>query len=598
MKDLPKDWANQLIQMIAASTTNNTSLPQNTTHADDNKGGKANKEPIEKLLMKVVSENRNLFFDRNQNTYIEVQDIKQFQPINKYLIKTNSEEFREWITYEIYTYYYKIPSNAQIEGVKRFLSREAVLKGEKIELYNRVASIDGAIYIDMGTRDRKIIKVDKTGWFLDYYQVHFRRLNHMEELPVPIQGGKIKEILKYFPPLPERDQCLILCWLVASFVEHIQRAFLFLEGSAGSGKTTLSLILKSLIDPMADAAISYNDNENEVAQIIDHQFVPVLDNLTTISRKLSNMFCRVFSGGSHLKKELYTDDKDFILCLSGNIIFNSIKLLQPKSDFLDRCYKVQVPKTELSYRSKELFAKKFEEEKPMIFGALLTTISETLKKVDTIPVIGTYRTVDFDRYCAAASDVLGYGNEYFLSARKHCEDIKKKSITSSNPLAEAMFNFLKANNNFFSGYMGKLLAILPNFTNSPEALPKRANYLSKKLNELSEELKEVGISGGFKHNDHNGALWQFSLKENHSDSEIEVSEKNELESGVINVEDSYQNNGQSYSDDNVDSTNSPDPNPFLDDIEVFSSIVSDISKEDIDNVEIDYCDVIKRVMKK
>ena len=70
----------------------------------------------------------------------------------------------------------------------------------------------------------------------------------------------------------------------------------------------------------------------------------------------------------------------------------------------------------------------------------------------------------------------------------------------------------------------------------------------------------------------------------------EIIERTAMSSNTINKTEN--------SNENVDSTNSPDPNPFLDDIELFSSVVRDISKEDIDNVEIDYCDVIKRVMKK
>lgn len=504
MNEIPSSLQKELMEWLAKSTTNGT-------QANQSDEPKPKKEPVEKIIHRIATENRKLFYDRNNNCYIEVQDEKQLQNINKYLIKVASEEFNEWITHECFTNYYKTPTNQQLKGLKRVVTREAQQNGEKTELFNRVGYVDGAVYINLGTPDCKIVKVDANGIEVGNYSVYFQRHPHMEELPVPVLGGDLKDLLYYFPPMSEHEQCLVLCWLVASFIEHIQRPFLLIEGAPGTGKTTLGLILKSFIDPMENAALSYNENENEVAQIIDHQFLPFFDNLTTISRKLSNLMCRAYSGGSHLKKELYTDDKDFILKLSGNMILTAIKLTKPQNDFLQRCYKVVIDKTNESNRSREQFAKEFELAKPKIFGALLDTLSKTLAAVQNTPFNNTYRTGDFDRYAAVVAEVIGYGADFFWEARAECEQLKHEDIIQNTPIINGLMKVLENNSGTYKGFMTELHIMLKSNPEIAADIPPTPNTLSRRIGEMVDELSAVGIKAERKYNDGKGRIWYISL---------------------------------------------------------------------------------------
>jgi hypothetical protein len=512
-------------EMILESTTNNLENPfisTKKTDQADTAETKNKKETVEQMAMRIATEGRNLFFDKRGTTYIEVQDQKQFAPINNYLIKIDSEEFKDWLAYECYENYSKTLNNTVIEGVRRVVKIKAKLNGQLVTVYNRVGVIDNVVYIDMGTIDRKIIRVDSEKWEIMNLskKIFFDRNKEMLELPEPTSGGDLKELLQYLPKMNEGEQCLVLSWLVASFIEHIERAFLLIEGAAGSGKTTTAIILKSLIDPKENATVSSNDNENEVAQIINHQYLPLFDNITSFSRKISDLSCRAFSRGSHTKKQLYTDDQDFSLTLSGNMIITSIRFLKPKGDFLDRCYKIIIDKHDQSSRSREQYEKLFAEVKPRIFGALLTVLSATLKEASQIEITAKYRTVDFDRYALAAARAMGFDDSLFHSARKHCEKIKIISITSSTPLIEALHNFLMANDGHYTGYMSTLLKELPQYTSEPDDLPKQSNALSRKINEIMPELNGAGIQAVKKSsNDHYGASWEFSLTGNMNDDE-------------------------------------------------------------------------------
>jgi energy-coupling factor transporter ATP-binding protein EcfA2 len=373
--------------------------------------------------------------------------------------------------------------------------------------------VNGTIYHDLGTSTRQMVKIDANGWDVGHFQVYFKRHTDMKALPSPLRGGAIMDLLQFFPPLPQADQCLALCWLIASFFSNIERAFLLLEGGPGMGKTTLSKILKSFIDPDVNGAISYNDKVSEVAQILDHHYIPHFDNVTAISRKVSDLICTSYSSGSYTKKKNYTDDGDHVFELSGNAIFTAVTLLKPKGDFLDRCYKIVMKEASNAYRSKQQFTESFNAMAPALYGAVLDTVSATMRKVKEMPTVGRFRTVDFDRYASAAAEVMGFGADFFWKARGYSESIKLCSIVNNTPLIEALTNFLKSHNYFYSGYMKKLVQELPQYTKEPDQLPKQPNVLARRIGEIDTELRLAGVVVEKKYNDNSGALYEITFSE-------------------------------------------------------------------------------------
>lgn len=565
MLKIPEEFMKQLMQMVEESTTNNSQPSPCTTSQNQPQGGKQPKRKPEDILLELATKNKNLYYDRNLVTYLEVQDVKLQQAINTYLIKIESSEFDRWITREYHINYKTILSNKYLlEPIKVLVSEEARLNGQQIEIHNRIATVNGSIYIDLGTANRQCVKIDKSGWQVGTYPIFFKRHKEFASLPVPILGGNIKDLLPFLPPMAERDQCLALCWLIASFFEKIERAFLLIEGQQGSGKSTLAKLIKSLIDPTHGKALTYNDNVQTIAQVLDHHCIPLIDNVTSISKAVSDLICTAYSDGVYSTRKQYTNDEDFIFNLNGNVIFTTIRLIKPKSDFLNRCYKIEMKLTEKSYRSKQIFTERFDAVKGLLFGAVLDVVVATLNKVETIPVTGTYRTVDFDRYATAAAEAMGYGAKFFLQARKHCEQIKIKSITTSTPIIDALSNFLRSNNFYYSGNIETLINKLSTFSSKPEELPNAPQAFSRRINEMQPELQAAGIiARRRKGNNYNGSSWEFRLDENLIPAEIIDLQEGELEPEVIEQTVINQENGQSSLVETPEYEVTPDSNPFL-----------------------------------
>lgn len=485
-------------------------LEQNQAHVDKNK-----KQNPKEVLHKLAVEGRNLYHDRNGNTYIEVIDKNKSAAGATYLIPIESSEFDRWLISEAHkTHKLYLDNQNLLKTIKVLVSVKALKDGTPTEIHNRIATENGAIYIDIGGKDRKAIRIDKHGWRVGNYKVFFNRHIDMAELPLPEQGGRIQDIVEFMPPMPKRDQCLAISWLVASFFSEIERAFLLVEGENGTGKTTLTKLLKSFIDPAHGGALTYSDNVNNVAQLLDHHCLPLIDNVTKISPRVSDIFCTAYSGAAHTLRKQYTDDEDFIFNLTGNVIFTTVHMTKPKSDFLNRCYKIETKMTTQTYRSKLQHEKKFEAVKEKLFGAVLDCVVKTMAEVEKSQPVTKFRTVDFDHYAACAAEVMGYGKELFWEARHHCEMIKKKSITNSTPLIQALSNYLKSNGNRYVGPVGKLLQQLPKDLQVRSEIPNQPNVFARKLNELKPELSAAGIIATRLPNGNSGSVWEIVLRVN------------------------------------------------------------------------------------
>jgi hypothetical protein len=157
---------------------------------------------------------------------------------------------------------------------KKFLQRQAFKKlgkplkksvlNDQIDLYSsiaegednperrvflRVGEHGGDIFIDLCNDAGQAVKVTADGWsIVDDPDCRFRRAPGMRPLPDPVKGGSIAE-LDRFLNLSENDRILFLSALLGAFRFGWPTPIVFITGEHGSGKSSLSRIFRSLIDP-------------------------------------------------------------------------------------------------------------------------------------------------------------------------------------------------------------------------------------------------------------------------------------------------------------------------------------------------------------
>lgn len=371
--------------------------------------------------LKKLVPRKNLFHDGSNTGYCRI-DIG---PVKK-LSKIDSEEFYLWLVHRLTQYYNCLPTEQCVKSVLMHLSHYAKSYGKEIEPFCRVGSYQGNIIIDICDRRNNMIWVNNkycgvgNNIFID-----FRKYDHQRSLPIPCAGGNLTDLIKYTNIKDENQVVLFLCWLVVSLIPYISRPFLWIQGPSGSGKTHLANRVKSLIDPEEENSIILPSNLSQIADILDTHSIPFFDNVSVMTKPVSDLFCQYYSGGKFVKEIVNSDFQETMINLKGTAILASTELSATEKSLLHRTLLINLNSiSEEKIQTNVTLDSNFNKEMGKIMGALINALSRTLAIVRTIKVESKTRTADFDEYGMAAAVALGFGQEGFLKARLANEEMK------------------------------------------------------------------------------------------------------------------------------------------------------------------------------
>lgn len=149
-----------------------------------------------------------------------------------------------WIIYGV------IAEKAFLTKVIDALKSQAITSGIQIELFNRFSVQDQVVRIDMCDPDCRMIEVSASGWnVVPQHRPLFYRASHQLELPLPVKGGVIQQLYDALDLQNQEERLLVITWMISALHPGIISPILFVCGSQGSGKTTLSRRIRSLVDP-------------------------------------------------------------------------------------------------------------------------------------------------------------------------------------------------------------------------------------------------------------------------------------------------------------------------------------------------------------
>lgn len=211
------------------------------------------------------AEHLELFHTADQETFATVE-IDGHEENHR----LNTKAFRSWLSFHFFKTEGQMPSTQALQNAVGTLEGKALFEGEEKEVFVRLASKDGKIYLDLCNEAWQIVEIDKSGWQIIESvnaPVRFRRTKAMLPLPMPIaRGGEIAKI-RQFLNVSHTNYVLILAWLANCFRPDYPFPVLILSGEQGSAKSTTSRLLRELVDPNKTAAencrLEYeSDNEH------------------------------------------------------------------------------------------------------------------------------------------------------------------------------------------------------------------------------------------------------------------------------------------------------------------------------------------------
>lgn len=288
-----------------------------------------------------------------------------------------------------------------------------VLEGRCIDapvtqLHVRVGEHRDDFWLDLGDNSGAAVRISSGGWSVEQEPpVRFKRTSLQAALPSPVAGGSL-EVLWEWLNVDVKDRPLILSYLVAALMPSIPHPILSLIAEQGTGKSTATRVLVSILDPSPVPLRKPPKDMDSWVTAAQGSWVVGLDNLSGLPDWLSDSLCRAATGDGDVRRRLYTDGDVTVFSFRRCVIANGIDLGAVRDDFTDRMLPVNLAVIPAAQRRSEAgIWKRWADEHPRILGALLDLAVEVLRCLPAIKLSESPRMADFARVVAAVDQVLG-----------------------------------------------------------------------------------------------------------------------------------------------------------------------------------------------
>lgn len=454
------------------------------------------KSTAEVLLEHIETLGALLFKDQQGDAYIAIPADGHHE-----IWPCNSKAIRRRLALEYWKLAKNAPTTEAIKNVIGVLEGRASFEGPQYRLEIRSAWHGEELWYDPTDESWRAIRVTSEGWQLvDNPPILFKRYSHNRPQVTPISGGDIRLFLNYVNVKDEQQKLLLLVFLVSCFIPDIAHVILVVFGAQGSAKSTLSKMLRKVIDPSAIEVASMPETHKELVQTLAHHAFLFFDNVSYISESTSDILCKAVTGSGFPKRELYSDDEDIIYNFKRCIGINGINLVSTRPDLLERSLLLGLERIDPRDRKQEKeMAESFSKDLPLILGGVFDALVKALHIKQTVILTNTPRMADFAVWGCAIAEALGFSQKEFLAAYRHNIDQQTEVSLNENIVAAAVVSFM-ADKETWKGTASELLQLLRQFVASDgfdvfeKYWPRASNVLMRRLNELSVNLKAVGIS--------------------------------------------------------------------------------------------------------
>lgn len=411
-------------------------------------------------------------------------------------------------------YFYSVVANDyQKENDNQIISQKIIKEcifNYQGELIRTLPQKDTSLRIQMDEEDR-IIRIDIGDPEYHYYEItsktwkicsdgykYFTRNSMQAELPIAKRKGNI-ELLFNHCRIPKDSKNVFLSYVGCSFIDIIHPCLIF-EGVAGSSKSTVSTMLKMLIDPCVNnAPCIFPKNLADLKYVYSNQYFAAYDNLEQLNTKQSNLICSVVTGSQEFNKKLYANYETNVFNLRQPVVLNGISNIATKNDLLERAIVIELPAIDKTERKSERSVMRaYEEDLPSILGGILNLLVKTLATYEYDAVKNPNRLADFEEYgyyfCEAWKKGEGkvFREQYDSLLNRQLKGFKKNTH-----LVDVIVTFLSVNDYEWEGTMANFTTDLKNFLGLVDyretKIPSTPNRLSREMNKLESEFKKANV---------------------------------------------------------------------------------------------------------
>lgn len=332
-----------------------------------------------------------------------------------------------------------------------------------------------------------------------------------------IRTTKLLEYMKkHFNLKSDREVILLTLFLVTSFWGlGINHPMLVLTGEKGSSKSTTLRKLERLIDPKSSDLGGGIPKGNDGLEIrLSNSYFVTLNNLSSLSRKVSDILAVAITGGCTTKRALYKNTDEIVLDLKAVVAINGVSLVARESDLLDRSLIITLKRisSDAIVTEEELW-KEFERDRPKILGCCFKILATVLNDTKEIKTQEKTRMADFHVACIKVGRALGISEDEVSSILWENQRNVNNHTLDQDIVALCVIELMKDRKEYINS-MANLLCDLLDIVGvngmSSTVLPQTPNHLSNRLSKAKSNLQsEHGIVYNIKNT---GTFKQITIK--------------------------------------------------------------------------------------
>lgn len=446
------------------------------------------------LIHEVVKDVK--FFNDANDREIYYAEFKNNEGKNEFAL-VESESFKSFLhvkSCELTDGESVLEPESAVKRIRYFLNYQK--NYTKTDIFVRIAgNLTEGVEYDLQQDSQKTVKVTSKGWQISSKNKRFIVPNIALPQVTPMQTSKTPlELLRPFVNIRGDTYILFVVWLIQSFSLGTHYALLIFADK-GSGKTTLSKIIKRIIDPCNFKVTPIPDKKDDLHVLLYNSFLCCFDNVSNISEDFSDVFCGAITGTSIAKRSLYTNNTLSMATLHNTIVVNGIGVVPTRADLAERMLLIRLNKiTSKERRTDTQIWQDFEKTLPEILGSIFNTLSRAMQEIQKSKANDISRIGDAFVEMMAVAKALGISEEKF---RQIFDDNVEalKQVRSSSPLVEAIKEFMT--NYQGRKFQGKadivLKKIRDNFLGDKTLLPNSASHFTRLLEKEHENLFKNGF---------------------------------------------------------------------------------------------------------
>jgi DnaJ domain len=454
-------------------------------------------ENIADTIVRLARKHATLFHDPDREAYARVKVGGHHETY-----RVNGRAFGSWARHLYYNDKKKSVNATSLAQAIATLAMLAEREGEEVLVHVRTAEHGGAIYLDIGDKDWKAIKVTAAGWeIVADPPVRFVRSGSTRPLPMPVKGGSIEALRKYVNVQPRDEETgadefvLLVAYALAALRPNSNYPVLVLAGEHGSGKSSLFRFLGALVDPREPVLRTVPSEERNLIVAARHAHLLSFDNLSNLPEWLSDAISRLSTGGGQSERTLYTNTDETTFSGKRPVCLNGITDVAVRPDLVSRAIMLALaPIT--SVRDEKDMELAFAAEAPAIFGVLLDgVVSGLLNLADVVISDPKPRMLDAAKWGEASTRAYWPAGTY-LAAYQAAAAEANEIVIEASPVAHAIRR-LMVDRDRWDGTATDLLATLtllvPETAARESSWPKNARALSARLRSAAPPLRKIGI---------------------------------------------------------------------------------------------------------